>query len=340
MIDLQILWYGVLCVAVIAYVVLDGFDLGVGMLHLFTKEDIERRLMLNAIGPVWDGNEVWIVVVGGALLAGFPPAYATLCSVFYTPLMMFLAGIIFRAVAIEFRSKLHHGKWRNCWDWVFSLGSYMITFVVSVLLGNLVDGIPLNAEGDFSGSFWIFFTPYTVLMGITGIALFMMHGAIYLNMKTEGKFHQKMRKWSTRSMVFFIVTYICLTLATVIGKPHMHIQMKSRPYLYGVAILAMLCIANIPRMLRKTWDGWAFISSCFSITFLFALFGIGTYPVLIRSSIDPVNNSLTIYNASSSDLTLKILLIIAAIGIPLVIAYGFWIYRIFKGKVKLDASSY
>ena len=159
--DLVFLWYLVVCGASVAYVVLDGFDLGVGMLHLFTKKDEERRLMLNAIGPVWDGNEVWIVIVGGALLAGFPAAYATLCSAFYTPLMIFLAGIIFRAIAIEFRSKLPHSKWRSCWDWVFFLGSFIIAFVLGVLLGNLVRGIPLDHEGEFLGTFWGFFTPYT-----------------------------------------------------------------------------------------------------------------------------------------------------------------------------------
>lgn len=338
--DLKILWYFVLCTSVVAYVVLDGFDLGVGMLNIFTKKDIERRIMLNAIGPVWDGNEVWIVIVGGALLAGFPAAYATLCSAFYTPLMIFLAGIIFRAVAIEFRSKLPHSKWRSCWDWVFFLGSFIITFVVSVLLGNLVVGIPLDEHGDFFGAFWTFFTPYTILVGITGIALFMMHGAIYLNMKTEGEFHEKARKWSTRCMIFFIIAYVCLTLATLIGKPHMNLPMKDMPYLYAIAVLAMLCIANIPRMLRKRFDGWAFVSSCFSIAFLFALFGLGTFPILIRSTVNPDFNSITIYNSASTEVTLKILLIIAGIGVPLVLAYGFWIYRIFKGKVKLDKSSY
>ncbi|MEI8301235.1 MAG: cytochrome d ubiquinol oxidase subunit II [Chlamydiota bacterium] len=334
------IWYGVLCLAAIAYVVLDGFDLGVGMLHLFTRKDQERRLMLNAIGPVWDGNEVWLIIVGGALLAGFPPAYATLCSAFYTPLMIFLAGIIFRAVAIEFRSKLPSSRWRSLWDVIFSLGSFTITLVLGVLLGNLIKGIPLDQEGDFFGSFWSFFTPYTLLMGLMAVALCMMHGSIYLNMKIEGEFHKTTRKWSNRTMIFFVITYITATFTTLIAMPHMLDIMKQIPYLYFLGVIAMLSIANIPRMLSKGNDGWAFTSSCFSIALLFLLFGVGMYPVIIRSSVETDLYSITLYNSASSDLTLKVLLTIAGIGLPLVIAYGFWIYRIFKGKVKLDKWSY
>jgi cytochrome bd ubiquinol oxidase subunit II len=337
--DLKIVWYLVICASAIAYIVLDGFDLGVGMLHLWTKKDEERRLMLNAIGPVWDGNEVWIVVVGGALLAGFPAAYATLCSVFYTPLMIFLAGIIFRAVAIEFRSKLPHPSWRTCWDVMFSIGSFIIALVLGVLLGNLVTGVPLDQEGSCFCSFWSFFTPYTLLTGVTGVALFLMHGAIYLNMKTEGDLHAKTRIWSVRTMIFFIITYIALTLVTLIQMHHMHIKMQGREYLYFIGVLALFCIATIPYLLHKRKDGLAFICSCFSIALLFALFGLGVYPDLIRSTADPAN-SITVYNSASSPLTLSVLLIITAIGLPLVFAYGFWIYRIFRGKVKLGTSSY
>lgn len=338
--DLALLWYFVLCTSVVAYVILDGFDLGVGMLHLFTKKDEERRLMLNAIGPVWDGNEVWIVIVGGALLAGFTKAYAVLCSVFYTPLMIFLAGIIFRAVAIEFRSKLPQRSWRFTWDFIFSLGSFIITFVVSVLLGNLVEGIPIDSEGLYKGTFWDFFTPYTILMGITGVALFMMHGSIYLNMKIEGDFHRKTKEWTIKAIIFFAITYILLTMATLIYMPHMVSKMRDKPLLFLIALAAMLSIANIPRMIKKENTGWAFISSCFSLTFLFSLFGVGTFPVLIRSKINPAVNNITIENAACSEGTLKILLIIAGIGVPLVLAYGYWIYRIFRGKVKLTESSY
>lgn len=338
--DLELVWYMVICAAAVAYVVLDGFDLGVGMLHLFTSKDEERRLMLNAIGPVWDGNEVWIVVVGGALLAGFPAAYATLCSAFYTPVMIFLAGIIFRAVAIEFRSKLPHSSWRTCWDYMFSLGSFIIAFVLGVLLGNLVKGIPLNREGEFAGSFWSFFTPYTLLAGVTAVTLFMMHGAIYLNMKTEGELHAKTRKWSMASLAAFLIAYIGLTIMTFMQMKHMVSRIEGKEYIPFIGLAALICIVLIPYFLRRKNDGLAFLFSCFSISLLFILFGLGIYPELIRSSVDPALNSITIWNSASSHLTLSILLIIAAIGVPMVFAYGFWIYRIFRGKVKLGHSSY
>ena len=251
MFTLELIWYSVICLSVVAYVILDGFDLGVGMVHLFTSKDEERRIMLNAIGPVWDGNEVWIIIVSGGLLAGFPGAYATICSAFYVPIMIFLAGIIFRAVSIEFRSKLESVRWRHFWDAMFSISSYVISFILGILLGNLVMGIPIDVNGVFHGTFWSFFTPYTILMGITGIALFMMHGCIYLVMKTEGEFHDKVSVWSISAMVFFIITYVTLTLGTLTFMPHMQDLMREMPYLYVIGLVAMLLIANIPRCLRK-----------------------------------------------------------------------------------------
>lgn len=340
MYTLEIIWYCVICLSVVAYVMLDGFDLGVGMVHLFTSKDEERRLMLNAIGPVWDGNEVWVIIVGGGLFAGFPFAYATLCSAFYVPFMIFLAGIIFRAVSIEFRSKLEKKNWRHFWDCIFSISSYVISFLLGIILGNLVIGIPIDASGVYHGSFWSFFTPYSILMGITAVALMMMHGCIYLAMKTEGEFHNKVSVWAISTMVFFIITYVTITLGTLTFMPHMHEIMQRYPYLYLIGVIAMLLIANIPRSIRKHTAGWAFLSSLGAIFFLMVLFGIGIYPNLIRSSLDPLAYSITLYNGASSKYTLRVILIVACIGVPLVCAYGWWIYRIFRGKVKIDTWSY
>ncbi len=337
---LEIIWYCVIAVSAICYVVLDGFDLGAGMLHLFAKEDKERRIMLNAIGPVWDGNEVWIIIVGGAMLAGFPAAYATLCSAFYTPIMLFLAGIIFRAVAIEFRSKLENARWRKIWDVLYSVATYVITLVLGVLLGNLVKGIPLSEDGRYLGTLWDFFTPYTILVGITAIALAMMHGALFLLMKTEGEFHDKIKSWAKSAMVFFIITYVTLSIATLTFMPHMLIRMQKWPWLYLFGFAAMLCVANIPREMHKNRNGMAFLSSMCSIAFLFVLYGVGMYPQIIRSSVNTMQNSVTVFNSASTHITMTILLGIVAIGVPLVLGYGWWIYRVFRGKVKLDSSSY
>jgi cytochrome bd ubiquinol oxidase subunit II len=334
------LWYIVLGFCVVAYTVLDGFDLGVGMLHIFTKKDVERRLLLNSIGPVWDGNEVWLVIIGGALFAGFPEVYATLCSGFYDICMIMLLALIFRPVAIEFRSKRTSMKWRGSWDWVFSMSSYVLAFGAGMVLGNLVQGIHLDRHKDFYGTAGMFFRPYPLLMGITSVALFMMHGAMYLVMKTEGLFQEQMRRWAYRCMSFFMLCYFLMTAATLVYMPHMGQRMAENYYLFILPVLAFLTFFNISREFNKGNEGRAFLSSCVGIALLLGLFGIGTYPMIVRSSIDPQEHSLTIMNSASSVLTLKVLLIIVLIGVPLVLCYGVYIYRIFRGKVKLGPSSY
>ncbi|MCI5052904.1 MAG: cytochrome d ubiquinol oxidase subunit II [Simkaniaceae bacterium] len=337
---LQLLAYLVICVAVIFYCVLDGFDLGVGSLHIFARTDDERRIFLNAIGPLWDGNEVWLVIIGGGLFAAFPTVYAVLFSSFYTPVMILLAGIIFRAVAIEFRSKVESPRWRSTWDFLFFAASIVMTFVVGVLLGNLIKGIKINGEGVYVGTFWDFFGYYPILVGILGISLFMVHGLTFLLMKTEGELHQRIRTWMPSIMTFFAIFYIIVTFATFYNAPNMLELHNSRPLLYIVPILAFLFIINTPWQVHKGNDGWAFISSSLSIILLFCLFGLGTFPLMVRSSIDPVNYSLTLYNSSSAQKTLEVVLTVVVIGVPLVIAYGCYIYHTFRGKVRIGTSSY
>ncbi|GAB4234133.1 MAG: cytochrome d ubiquinol oxidase subunit II [Chlamydiales bacterium] len=338
--QMQFIWFSAFVTLLIGYAILDGFDLGVGILHLFSKKDEERRLMLNSIGPVWDGNEVWLVTAGGALFAGFPGIYATACSAFYVPIIILLTGIIFRAVAIEFRSKQPMAWWRWMWDFLFTLASFIIAFALGVALGNLIHGIPLDEYGEFTGHFTDLVHPYSILIGIMTVFLFMMHGSIYLMMKTEGEFHEKMRPWVKRSIIAFIMVYAITTAATLIYQPHMTEIVKDRPSVFFLAVANMFAIANIPREIEKGRDGRAFISSCLNIVFLISLFAMGTYPTVIRAINDPETLSLTIYNSSSTNKTLHILLAMAVIGIPLVLAYTTAIYYIFRGKVKLDAHSY
>jgi cytochrome bd ubiquinol oxidase subunit II len=337
---LAFIWYLVIGASVIFYVCLDGFDLGVGIMNFFTKKDQERRVFLNSIGPVWDGNEVWLVIVGGALFAGFPNVYATLFSGFYNLCMILLAGLIFRAVAIEFRSKRKSMKWRFTWDAVFSFASLIISFGLGVTLGNLIIGIPLNENGDFIGTFALFFRPFPILIGLFTVSLLMMHGSIYLAMKTEGELHLRLRRWVQRCIWVFVGFYLIVTLATWHGAPHMFERFRDNPEFLIVPLLALLAILNVPRMFTRKRDGWAFLNSCFCIVLLFCVFGIGTFPYLIRSSVNPETYSLTFMNSAASILTLKVLLIIVAIGIPLVLAYGAIVYRIFRGKVRIEHSSY
>lgn len=337
---LEFIWFTIFVILVTGYAILDGFDLGVGMLHLFSKKDEERRVMLNSIGPVWDGNEVWLVTAGGALFAGFPDVYATVCSAFYIPIMILLTGLIFRAVAIEVRSKQPMAWWRWTWDFLFSFASLVITFALGVAVGNLINGIPLDAHKEFIGDLNHMVHPYSILTGFFAVALFSMHGAIYILMKTEGELHDKMRQWINPSIIFFILCYALVTMATLIYMPHMIQAIIQRPVFFLIAVLNVLAIANIPREIQAGRDWRAFASSCANIVLLMILYALGSYPNVVRAINDPNNLSLTIYNSASSQKTLEILLLIALIGIPLVIAYTFAIYWIFRGKVKLDSTSY
>lgn len=337
--DLNSIWFILIGVLLTGYAILDGFDLGVGALHLFMKGDANRRILINSIGPVWDGNEVWLVTGGGALFAAFPHVYATVFSGFYTAFMILLFALIFRAVAIEFRSKRPMHWWRTAWDTAFSLSSILIAFLMGVAIGNIITGIPVGSDKEFAGTFMDLINPFTVMVGITTVSLFMMHGAIYLMMKTEGEVQTIVRTWTNNTIIFFAICYISTTMATLIYFPEMVQPFKSHPWLFALALLNMLAIANIPREIHLGKEFKAFLSSCASIAALLTLFAIGLYPNIVKSTIDPAYH-LTAYNASSSQQTLKIMLIIALIGVPFVLTYTVSIYWIFRGKVKIDSMSY
>jgi cytochrome d ubiquinol oxidase subunit II len=337
--DLNTIWFILVGVLFTGYAMLDGFDLGVGALHLFTKKDEERRVLLNAIGPVWDGNEVWLVTGGGALFAAFPNVYATVFSGFYLAFYLLLASLIFRAVAIEFRSKQPMRWWRQTWDIGFSVGSILSALLMGVALGNIAWGIPIDERGEFAGTFLGLLMPYPLLVGVTTVALFMMHGAIYGVMKTEGALHDKLRVWAMRCIIFFVICAATTTMATLLYVPHMADRVRANPWLFSIVLVNMLAIANIPREFHHNRDWLAFLSSCMAMITLMLLFGLNLFPNLVYSLPNP-ENSLNIYNAASSHKTLGIMLIIACIGVPIVIAYTVCIYWIFRGKVKLDRMSY
>jgi cytochrome d ubiquinol oxidase subunit II len=337
--DLNTIWFVLVGVLFTGYAMLDGFDLGIGALHLFTKQDEERRTMLNAIGPVWDGNEVWLVTAGGALFAAFPNVYATVFSGFYLAFVLLLCALIFRGVAIEFRSKQPMFWWRQMWDIGFAAGSMVSSLLIGVALGNIAEGIPVDANGEFAGTFLGLLKPYPLLLGVTTVALFMMHGAIYGTMKTEGALHDKLRGWAMNSIIFFVICAATTTMATLLYVPHIAERIKDHPWLFSIALANMLSIANIPREFHRGSDWLAFLSSCATMATLMMLFGVDQYPNLVYSQPNP-ENSLNIYNAASSQKTLGIMLVIAGIGVPIVLAYTACIYWIFRGKVKVDRSSY
>ncbi len=337
--DLNTIWFILIGVLLAGYGILDGFDLGVGSLHLLTKSDTDRRLLLNSIGPVWDGNEVWLVTGGGALFAAFPDVYATAFSGFYIPFMLLLFMLIFRAVSIEVRSKSEGKRWRANWDRAFSVSSIVISFLIGVAIGNVIIGVPVDRNKEFYGNFIDMLNPYALLVGLTTVAAFMMHGSIYLVMKTEGALQQQVKGWVNNTIIFFVITYVTATMATLIYIPHMVQPFRDHPEFFALAILNMLAIANIPREVNRGKEFLAFLSSSAAILSLMALFAVGLFPNFLISSINP-EYSLTIYNAASSQKTLGIMLTMAMIGIPFVLAYTISIYWVFRGKVKLDKMSY
>jgi cytochrome d ubiquinol oxidase subunit II len=337
---LCVIWFVIEGVLLAGYSILDGFDLGVGILHPFVaKTDVERRLSMNSIGPMWDGNEVWLVTFGGALFAAFPNAYATVFSGFYTAFMLLLFALIFRAVSLEFRSKLESPGWRRFWDWGFFGGSFLATLLFGVATGNAVAGMPLDAEGNVTVGVLAQLNPYGILVGLMTVALFTLHGGLYLYLKTEGEFQARLRDWMWRSWGFFLVTFMLTTLYTVAEVPRATINFERFPILVLVVVAAILAVANIPRCLYWDRPAQAFASSTVLIVTQVALFGAALFPNLVTASNDPAL-SVTIYNAASSVKTLTIMLIIAVLGMPFVLTYTGIIYWAFRGKVKLGEHSY
>jgi len=337
--DINTVWFFLLGLLLTGYAVLDGFDLGVGALHLTAKTDEDRRKVINSIGPLWDGNEVWLVTGGGALFAAFPEAYATAFSGFYLALFLLLMGLICRAMTLEFRGKQPMKWWRSLWDTVFSIASITSTVLMGVALGNIALGMPLNENHDFTGTFFSLLHPYALLVGITVLILFTAHGALFLLVKNEGNLYSRLRAMTPKLILASYVLLVVTTTATFIVVPHVLDNFKAFPVLFAIPLIAFLATAYISVAHKKMQDFKAFSSSAATIALLFLTFGLGLYPNLIISS--PVAaNGLTIYSAASSEKTLYIMLVIALIGMPLVIGYTVFVYRTFRGKVKLDQHSY
>jgi len=337
--DLNILWFILLGVLLAGYAILDGFDLGVGMLQRVAKTEEERRIVLNAIGPIWDGNEVWLVTFGGAMFAAFPETYATVFSGFYIAFMLVLFALILRAVSIEFRGKIESRLWRRFWDFGFFASSLLASMLYGTAVGAAMSGIPLNERGVFVGRFLDQLTPYSLAVGVMTVAMFIMHGAIFLYLKTEGDLQRRLHAWMWRGFGFFLVAYMLVTIMTLILIPRATRNFEDHPWAWLIVILNVLAIANIPRAIAQQRPAYAFISSSATIAALVCLFGVALFPNLVTSK-PTIENSLTIYNAASSHKTLVIMTIIAAVGMPFVAAYTCVVYWSFRGKVRLKEHSY
>jgi cytochrome d ubiquinol oxidase subunit II len=333
-------WYILFVVIIAGYLIMDGFDLGVGILHPFlAKTDTERRISLNSIGPVWDGNEVWLVLGGGVLFAAFPMVYASLFSGFYMAMMLVLLVLILRTVAIEFRSKRPSARWRNTWDWVFFGSSLGIALLLGVAFGNIMEGVLLDAQGNIGGNLFTLLNPYALLVGVTTVFMLATHGAMYLTMKTEGAQQERAKFWVPRLMVIFFVLNTVLVIWTVLAHEVIADRYLAQPLWAVFPALALAAVVAGWLMVRKGRYFIAFLLSSAMIAGLLFSAAIGLYPNLLVSSIDTAYN-LTIFNAASQPNTLTVMLVMALIGIPFVLFYTAGVYYIFRGKVQLNAQSY
>jgi len=338
-VDLSLLWFALLGVLLAGYAILDGFDLGVGILHLAFRNEKDRRLAINSIGPLWDGNEVWLVTFGGAMFAAFPNAYATVFSGFYVAFMLLLFALIFRAVSMEFRGKRDSQAWKRFWDCSFFGASLLATFLFGVAAGNALIGMPVDARGVYTGSFFDLIRPYPILIGLLTVFFAAMHGAIYLFLKTEHELQQLVHRWMWRGFGLAMITFMLATIFTLAMVPDAVRNFREHPWAWTVVVLMVLAFANIPRAIFLDRPFYAFISSSLTIVALVFLFSFSLFPNLVVSSISPAF-SLTIHNAASSQKTLKIMAIIALIGMPFVLAYTAAIYWAFRGKVRITDHSY
>ncbi len=337
--SMNLAWFILLGILLTGYGVLDGFDLGVGILHPVAKTDEERRIIINSIGPLWDGNEVWLVTFAGALFAAFPDVYALAFSSFYTNLMIILFALIFRAVSIEFRSKHKAALWRKFWDNCFFLSSISASFLFGYIIGQLFLGLPIDAQFELHREKMSFIELYPVVTGLLAVATCAMHGSIFLYLKTEGELQERIHNWMWHTYGIFVMVYIMTTIFTLTQIPSATVNLTRYPWLWSVVMVNVLAIGNIPRAIFLKKPGYAFLSSIATIAALAALFGIAIFPNFIVSSIDP-SLSLNIYNAAASKGTLRTMLFIAVLGLPFVLSYTVIVYWVFHGKVKLGKFSY
>jgi cytochrome d ubiquinol oxidase subunit II len=319
---------------------MDGFDLGVGILHPFlAKSDDERRVLLNSIGPVWDGNGVWLVLAGGVLFAAFPLVYASLFSGFYTAMMLVLLVIILRTVAIEFRSKRPSPRWRTAWDWVFFLSSLGIALLLGVAFGNILQGVQLDAQGNIGGTLLDLLHPFALLVGAATIFMVATHGAIYLSLKTDEVLLARVKSWLPSLMVTFFVLNTLVVGWIVLRRMPVSDRYLQQLYLVIVPAAGLVAVIAAWRRVRGERYFAAFVLSAAMIAALLFSAAIGLYPNLLISSIDPAYN-LTIFNAASAANSLTVMLIVAFIGLPFVLLYTAGVYYIFRGRVHIGPSSY
>jgi len=329
--NLEIFWFCVIAFFWAGYFVLEGFDFGVGMLLPFVPRDEgERSVMFESIGPIWDGNEVWLVVAGGATFAAFPAWYGTMFSGFYLALLLILFFLIIRVVSFEWRGKSEDLRWRRVWMWANTVGSLGIAFVFGVGLSNLLHGVPINSSGDYAGGFWNLFTGYTILGGIAFALVFAFHGAIFLTLRTTGDLCERAQSAALRlglPAVLVGAGYVVWTVSVAVDKNEKSVFPPVLPA--AIAIGAFVLAAFFVRARR---NGIAFALSALGTLGLVATLFTSLYPRVMVSSPD-FANSLTVQGAASAHYTLAVMTVVAAICVPAILLYQGWTYHVFRARV-------
>jgi cytochrome d ubiquinol oxidase subunit II len=335
MIDLNTLWFILITILFIGYFILEGFDYGVGILLPFlAKDDQDRRVVINTIGPFWDGNEVWLLTAGGAIFAAFPHWYATMFSGFYIPLVLMLLALIARGVAFEFRSKDKLPAWRKTWDWAIFAGSFVPALLWGVALGNLLRGVPIDANMTYVGGFFNLLNPYALLGGLATLTLFTLQGAIFLGLKTTGEL---MKRAVAMAKTVGPIATVMIFLFVVAGyfMTDAFSRLGIDPGVIPIAAGATLLTTGW--LIHNNFIGWAFIMNCLTIALSTITIFMSLFPRVIVSSLNP-EWSLTIYNAASSPYTLTVMSIVALIFVPIVLLYQGWSYWVFRQRISRTSS--
>jgi cytochrome d ubiquinol oxidase subunit II len=332
-------WFFLVGVLLLAYAILDGFDLGAGILHPFVaRTDDERRTVLRSIGPVWDGNEVWLLTAGGALFAAFPLVYATVFSGFYLALILLLAALIFRAVSLEFRGQVAGAGWRRAWDLAFFAGSLLPALLLGVAVGNVLRGLPLDADGLYRGGLLGLLTPFPLVVGLLVVAFAGAHGAAWLMLKTEGAVAERAGRAAIVAWVALGALWLTATAVARVAAPDRW-DAFAAPIAWLAPAVVVVGLAAFPLLVRARRALGALGASALAMAGMIATMGVALYPNLVPA-LDAPERSLTIERAASSDLTLGVMLWIAAVGVPIVLAYTAFVYWRFRGVAGPGESGY
>lgn len=353
MMTLQIIWFLLVAIIITGYALLGGYDMGVGSLYLFTRSAKERRQMLSAIGPYWDANQVWLVTAGGGIFAAFPFVFATVFSGFYLAMILVLFGLIIRTVSIEFRYQLNSPTWNKVWDLCFGVGSILTSILLGVAIGNILRGIPLDAQSNFAGSFFSLLNPYALLMGLLTLALFTWHGANFLTISSEDSLKQTAAAWSRKVWAVLFALVIVVSIWSFIASPHLLANYKNMPVLYLLPLLAFSGLVLYPWLAKRSPSCGPLAASVLTTLGIVGSAAASLFPRLVPdlntvSQFNPafwgnynlvhLSKSLTAFNASSSELTLTVMLIVAGIGVPIVLLYTIFVYsKMTKAKNRLSS---